>query len=103
MDINFDPKLVISQASSPRSLDEDKTSKDPEALRRTCQDFEAVMLKEMLKSMRNTVPDDGLVEKSNGQEIFDDLMDQEVATQMARTEGVGIGEMLFRQLQKLEK
>jgi flagellar protein FlgJ len=43
------------------------------------------------------------VEKSNGQEIFDDLMDQEVATQMARTEGVGIGEMLFRQLQKLEK
>jgi flagellar protein FlgJ len=103
MDFNFDPKLVISQAATPRSLDEDKTSKDPEALHRACQDFEAVMLKTMLKSMRNTVPDDGLVEKSNGQEIFDDLMDQEVATQMARTEGVGIGEMLFRQLQKLEK
>jgi flagellar protein FlgJ len=102
MDINFDPKLVISQASAPRSLDEGKTPKNPEALRRACQDFEAVMLQSMFKSMRGTVPDDGLVEKSTGQEIFDDLMDQEVATQMARTEGVGLADMLFRQLQKLQ-
>jgi flagellar protein FlgJ len=57
----------------------------------------------MFKSMRGTVPEDGLVEKSTGQDIFDDLMDQEVATQMARTEGVGLADMLFRQLQKLEK
>lgn len=103
MDINFDPKLIISQASAPDSLERDKTSKDPEALRRACQDFEAVMLKTMLKSMRATVPDNGLLEKDNSRGIFDDLLDQEVATQIARTEGVGIADMLFRQLQKLDK
>jgi flagellar protein FlgJ len=103
MDINFDPKLLISQASAPDSLEKGKTPKNPEALRRACQDFEAVMLQSMLKSMRSTVPDDGLLEKDNSRDIFDDLFDQEIATQIARTEGVGIGDMLFRQLQKLEK
>ena len=104
MDLSFDPKFVINQALAPRKQsEEEKASKNPETLRRACQDFEAVMLKAMLKSMRDTVPGDGLVERSNGQEIFNDLMDQEVATQMARTEGVGIGKMLFKQLQKLEK
>jgi flagellar protein FlgJ len=98
MDINFDPKLLISQATAPHSLEKDRASKNPEALRKSCQDFEAVMLKTMLKSMRATVPDDGLLEKDNSREIFDDLLDQEVATQIARTEGMGIGEMLFRQL-----
>lgn len=102
MDINFDPKLLISQATAPDSLEKDRASKNPEALRRACQDFEAVMLKTMLKGMRATVPDDGLLEKDNSREIFDDLLDQEVATQIARTEGVGIADMLFKQLQKLE-
>jgi flagellar protein FlgJ len=103
MDINFDPKLILSQATAPDSLEKDRASKNPEALRKACQDFEAVMLKTMLKSMRATVPDDGMLEKDSSREIFDDLLDQEVATQIARTEGMGIGEMLFRQLQKLEK
>lgn len=102
MKLSFDPQLMMSQASSPGSLEKDKAPKNTEGLRRACQDFEAVMLKAMFKSMRTAVPDGGLIEKGTSDEIFNDLMDQEVATQMARNEGIGIGDMLFRQLQKLD-
>jgi len=70
------------------------------SLRKSCQDFEAIMLKSLLKEMRSTVPRDGLLDQGNDQEMFRDLMDQEVATQIARSQGIGIADSLFRQLSK---
>ncbi|ABA88401.1 flagellar rod-binding protein FlgJ [Syntrophotalea carbinolica DSM 2380] len=71
---------------------------EAESLRKSCQDFEAIMLKSMLKEMRSTIPKDGLLGEGNDQEMFRDLMDQEVAMQMSRTQGIGIAESLYKQL-----
>ncbi|MGE4543803.1 MAG: rod-binding protein [Pedobacter sp.] len=78
------------------------SSKKDEAagLRKSCQDFEAVMLKTMLKEMRSTVPKDGLLDEGSDREMFQDLMDQEVAVQMSRNQGIGIAESLYKQLSK---
>jgi len=101
MELSFDPRLLMSQASSPEKP-EGQAGKSPEQLRQKCQDFEAIMVQAMLKSMRASVPDGGLLPKSNDQLIFQDLMDQNIAAEMSRKQGMGIADALFRQLQKLE-
>lgn len=101
MELSFDPRLLISQASSPEKP-ERQSGNNPEQLRRSCQEFEAIMVQAMLKSMRASVPDGGLLPKGNDQQIFQDLMDQKIAIEMSRKEGMGIADALFRQLQKLE-
>ncbi len=101
MELSFDPRMLMSQASSAQKP-ETLASKNPEKLRQKCQDFEAIMVQSMLKSMRASVPDGGLLPKGNDQQIFQDLMDQKVAVEMSRKQGMGIADALFRQLQKLE-
>ncbi len=101
MELSFDPQMLINQASSPEKP-ESQSGSNPEQLRQKCQDFEAIMVQAMLKSMRASVPDGGLLPKGNDQKIFQDLMDQKVAVEMTRKQGMGIADALFRQLQKLE-
>lgn len=73
---------------------------DPEALREKCREFEAVFVESMFKSMRAAVPQSGLVPKGMGAEIFEEMRDAQAARQMAGGKGVGLGEALYRQLQK---
>lgn len=69
-------------------------------LRSKCSEFEAIFVNQMLKGMRSTVPQDGFLPTSSGEEAFRDLMDAEISKQMATTGNIGIGESLFRQLTK---
>ncbi|MDK2847414.1 MAG: peptidoglycan hydrolase FlgJ [Desulfuromonadales bacterium] len=90
---------LLASGNQVRNLPSDKSDKAAN-LRKSCQDFEAIMLKSMLKEMRSTIPKDGLLNEGNDQEMFRDLMDQEVAVQISRTQGIGIAESLYRQLSK---
>ena len=58
----------------------------------------------MLNQMRQSIPQNGLLGKDPGKEIFQSLMDQELAKKMSQRGGVGLGERLYRQvLQREEK
>ena len=70
-------------------------------LREACQDFEAMFMSIMYKQMRNTVPENDLFGKSNGQKIFESMLDDEVMKNASKAGGMGLGDMLYRQL-KLE-
>ena len=98
MDIKIpsaDPTLLIGQGRKPEGAGRDK--KDTEGLRRTCQQFEAIFVQQLFKGMRATVPDAGVQESDRSIRIFQDLMDHQVSEDMARKEGLGIAEALFRQ------
>ncbi len=69
------------------------------ALKMACQEFEAVFLYQLLKEMKDTVPEAGLFPKSFAREMYEDLYYQEIAREVARR-GTGLGEMLYRQLAK---
>ncbi|MBF0468293.1 MAG: rod-binding protein [Desulfamplus sp.] len=74
--------------------------KDDKALKEACQGFEAIFLNTMLKSMRSTIPDDPLLGKSQGMDIYTSMHDQYLAEKISRGENsTGIGEYLYRQLQ----
>ncbi len=100
MDLVFDPRFAMDQATRPKPPE--TAGSDPEQLRRSCQEFEAIFIQEMFKAMRATIPDGGLIPRGNDQQIFQDLLDQNIAMDMARRQGLGLADALFRQLQQLE-
>lgn len=74
---------------------------DPRALREACEQFEAVFLAYLLQKMRDTVPEDPLLGESRAHDVYQSMLDWELAQQMARTQSVGLADMLFRQLSGL--
>lgn len=68
-------------------------------LREASQDFEAIFLHQMLKQMRATVPKEGLLH-SKDEEFWQSHFDTEMSVQMARSGGIGLGDMIFEQLRE---
>lgn len=89
----FDPRSLRSLQNLARQGD------SPEALRAAAKQFEAVMLQQMLKAMRATVPANAFT-SSDGERTFQDMSDQQLAHNLAMGRGIGLGEMLARQLQQ---
>lgn len=75
-----------------------KAAKDDAKLKSVCKDFEAMFLNFMYSKMRETVPEDGLFEKSNGEKIMQSMMDTEMTKNMAAAGGIGLGKMMYQQL-----
>ncbi len=79
-----------------------KTSEESDhTLKKACSDFEAIFLNMMLKSMRKTVPNDGIFKKDMEKDIYESMYDQQIVTKISQSnQGIGLSEMLYHQLQK---
>ena len=73
-------------------------NKDPAALREVASQFEALFLQTMLKSMREASLGDPLFGNSDQHEMYQGMMDQQLALEMASGRGIGLADMLVRQL-----
>jgi flagellar protein FlgJ len=68
-------------------------------LKKVCADFEALLVFQMVKTMRQTIPQDGLFKPSPGRATFEALLDQKIAGEVARKgEGMGLQRALYEQL-----
>ena len=67
------------------------------AIRETAQQFEALFLQMMMKSMRDTVVKSELSE-SNTAETFEGMFDKEVSVQLAKKNSMGLADMLVKHL-----
>ena len=74
--------------------------RNPERLKKACQLFESMFINELFKEMRKTIPRGGLIKEGNRDRIYKSMLDQEYANRMAEAGGIGLGEMLFRQLSR---
>ncbi|MFQ5672644.1 MAG: rod-binding protein [Nitrospinales bacterium] len=77
------------------------TGKTEDELMSVARDFESILLYKMVESMRSTVPKSGLFD-SFSMETFQSMMDQEIANEMAKKKGVGLADMVYRQLSRLQ-
>ncbi|MGE5371741.1 MAG: rod-binding protein [Solirubrobacterales bacterium] len=88
-------KIKDFQAQLDRVLSE----KDDKKLKQSCQDFEAVFAGMMLKAMRETmIPKTGLTEESYGRSMFQSMLDDEYANNMAAQGSLGLSQTLYDQL-----
>jgi peptidoglycan hydrolase FlgJ len=67
------------------------------AVEKTAEQFEALFVQMMLKSMRESVAKDEN-NTSQGADMYQDLMDRELSVQFAKRRTLGIADMLTRQL-----
>lgn len=69
--------------------------KDEEGLREAAREFESYFIGIMLKQMRKTVIEGGLIEKSESRKHFESMLDDEYAKLLAKDEGIGLGSAIY--------
>ena len=67
-------------------------------LENASEQFESLLLNFMIREMRATVPESTLFPQSMSEEIFTDMLDEQIAGEMSRSGGIGISRMIFNQL-----
>lgn len=115
--MNFIEVSNISNAlfmgSNTIATDENKTStfesklnnaisnKDDKELKKACEEFESYFIQTMYKAMRKTVnSSDGFIKKSQGEEIFQDMLDEENSKSAAMHGGIGLATMMYKQMSR---
>ncbi|RLB11721.1 MAG: flagellar biosynthesis protein FlgJ [Deltaproteobacteria bacterium] len=70
-------------------------------LKEVCRQFEAIFIEYMLKTMRRSIPKSSLFKRENAEQIYTSLFDEKVAEKVAEAKGVGLADMLYKELSKL--
>jgi flagellar protein FlgJ len=73
-------------------------SQSPVALKAVAQQFEALFMDMMLKSMRDANLGSGLFD-SEDSKFYQEMWDKQIAMQLAKGKGFGIADLMMRQLQ----
>lgn len=73
---------------------------DPEALKRVAKEFEQLFMNMMMQSMRKANESFGEDNFTNSKEtrFFQDMLDNQLTLEMGKNDGIGIAEILVRQL-----
>ena len=100
MDVNAIPATALPQVDPrvPAPLRaKQPAGNTPAQARKVAQEFEAMFVGMMLKSMRDTVPQNKLTGGGHGEETFRSLLDQEYAQTAAKSGGVGLAPVLEKE------
>ncbi len=73
---------------------------DPKAIRIVAEQFESMFTRMMLKSMRDATGPDPMF-GSDQEQMYQGMADDQLAVQLSKGKGLGLADMLVRQLQKL--
>ncbi len=97
MESRIDPAQLLSQTTQPVKVPK---GRDPEKLKEAAQQFEAIFIQQMYKEMRKTIPDDGLIQRGNADDVYAQLQDMEAAKITAQNGGIGLADLMMEQLLK---
>jgi flagellar protein FlgJ len=93
--LNASDQLAVDANSLDRLRAEADRSPD-KALKAAAQQFEAVFLNMMLKSMRDATPQDGVLDNQQTK-MYTGMLDQQLAQSMANR-GIGLADIMVKQL-----
>jgi len=86
-------------ASAPKGMDTVAEGRVAD-LKKGAKAFEAYFVQSLLKEMRKTVKKEGEGQLGYGGEIYQSLFDEAIATKMTETGGIGLAEVLVKNLSK---
>ena len=90
--------LAVLNPSSVTNGEVPKTAE--EGLKKITQEFESVFIAELLKQMRKTDFSGGLFGEDRAMKIYGEMRDESFASEMSKAGGMGIGKMLYQELQR---
>lgn len=91
-----DPALYTN-FSGLTQLKKEAREQSPEAIKEVAKQFETLFVQMMLKSMRDTVPENELF-GSNAERMYQDMYDKQLSSSIANSRGIGLANIIERQL-----
>jgi len=91
---------VYTDLNALTTLKRGAAQRDPAAIRKVAEQFESMFTRMMLKSMRDAVGTDPLF-GSDQQKMYQEMADDQLSVQLSKGKGLGLADMLMRQLQKM--
>jgi flagellar protein FlgJ len=82
------------------AIPQDTTDKEDKKLLEACYDMESILIGNLLKAMRSTVGESDFFGKSIAKDIFRDMLYEEYAKLMARTDQIGISRQIYDHLRE---
>ena len=67
-------------------------------LRKACAEMESVFTDILFKSMRATVPGDGLIAEGHAEKIYTEMLDREMAAAFSENGDLGLAEAMYENL-----
>ena len=95
------PQMEQSRISQLSELANPERSKNNKQLKTLSQQFESIFVHQLLKSMRSTVQKTGLFD-SHATNMYESLHDEEIARLMTEQKGIGLADVIYRDLARLE-
>ncbi len=98
----IDPRFLYQtiQTKQIKSLASKAKGTDKKKLKEVCYQFESIFINMMLKEMRKTVNKYRLIPRSMAEDIFEDMLYQEYALKMAKSDKFGLAKQIYEQLSK---
>ena len=96
------PQMEQGRISQLSELANPERSKKNKQLKTLSQQFESIFVHQLLKSMRSTVQKSGLLD-SHATQMYESLHDEEMANLMTEKKGIGLAEVIYRDLARLEE
>ncbi|HHY23738.1 MAG TPA: flagellar biosynthesis protein FlgJ [Clostridiaceae bacterium] len=78
-------------------------NKDEKALKEACQQVEEIFLQMIYKQMKATIPESNFFSESMGKEVFSSMLDESLMKEAAKANGIGLADMMYKQLYKKMK
>ena len=91
---------VYADFAGLNSLKSTAGTNDPAAIRQVAKQFESLFARMMIKSMRDAVGTDPIF-GSDQQQTYQSMFDDQLSIELTRGHGLGLADMLIRQLQRM--
>ena len=79
--------------TKPRMLPQPKSG-EASGLKKANRDFETIMLRQVVKAMRKTIPESGLLSSKTGKQLYDHLMESALSNALSKRGGIGISDVI---------
>ena len=98
-------QTAISQVGGKTDDIKNKAAEEEKKkLKKACADFESLFVYNMLKTMRQSIPQSGLTGNGAGKDIYEMMLDQKIAEEVtSKRGGIGLQKMLLEQMQRYQK
>ncbi len=73
---------------------------DLKRLKESAESFESFFIYSLLKEMRKSIPEGGLLDSGVGKEVYQYMFDEAIAKKMSEAGGIGLSKMLIQTYEK---
>lgn len=90
-------KNRLEHVSQPKGEDKDAYNKK---LKEACDGFEEIFVHKLIQVMRESTDKDTLLNGGRGEEIFQDMLDENYAKIITQSRALGLSDLIFEQTKK---